>query len=186
MIITLLISLLFGNLQPIQDIDKVIWKKDSLLNWNNFKGAIPYGNPKAAVSSCSVSIDKKVESSNYIISKETYFRKSKSWTKKEKQSDYLLNHEQRHFDIAEIHGRLFVQKFKEKKLNSNTEANNYFDELIKQIGNDLSEMHKIYDKETNHSLNKKAQGNWDIKIDSLLFSLEEYDGNTFYIKKNKQ
>lgn len=182
----LLATLFFINFSFVQDDDKVTWNKSNKLTWDNFHGAIPFGNPRDAVSSCSVYAKIDIDSNYYIINKHTYFRQSKSWAKNNHHNDYLLNHEQRHFDITEIHSRIFVKKFENKKIKTSAEAHNYFDELTIEVGDELSEMHEEYDKEANHSRNKPMQKKWDIKIDSMLTSLDKYEGKTFHIPRNKQ
>lgn len=91
----------------------------------------------------------------------------KCWVKKENKTPYLLNHEQRHYDIArlwaaEICSRLRNTVFMKKDYRA----------VIYSISNELNSKYRLmqilYDKETNHSIIENEQERWNGIIDKEL------------------
>ena len=99
------------------------------------------------------------------------FNKSLSWGRI--KNDYILNHEQGHFDIAEIHARILHKALVEYSFNSKTVQND-----VTKIYNDVMQEHtrlqQSYDQQTNHSLDTARQAVWDRRIDSLLKELDKF------------
>lgn len=80
------------------------------------------------------------------------------------QSDKLLQHELYHFKITE---------YMTRKLKIELDNNHFSNELItnrivKKYKDSLSILQETYDKETNHSVNKRNQKYWEVKIDNWL------------------
>ena len=95
------------------------------------------------------------------------FSKKDSWVKHDNKTSYILNHEQKHFDIAYIHTILFIQKLKEAGLtNSNYAA--VIEKIYNATGTALAKMQNQYDMETNHSRITEKQAEWDEKISNQL------------------
>ena len=84
----------------------------------------------------------------------------------------MLSHEKYHFNIVEIFARKIRKDVIEKSISpdSTDQFNNYISKLWVEVEN----MQSDYDNETNHSLNKIAQQNWQTKIDKKLESLQAY------------
>jgi predicted secreted Zn-dependent protease len=95
----------------------------------------------------------------------------KSWTKT--SSDTILTHEKRHFDITEIYARKLRKAFKEKRFSQST-LNKESKALFNSINKELNKQQVLYDKETNHSINRQQQLNWESKIEKELNALSEY------------
>lgn len=93
--------------------------------------------------------------------------KSACWVKSGGQSNYALNHEQRHFDIAKIAAIYFEQKLNAAHL----PVNNY-DGFINvdylDAYRQMTDMQKKYDEETRHGSDESAQHRWNDLIDSKL------------------
>jgi len=178
--------IIFGFSQQQNNDDIVVWAKERKLTWNDFQGTIPYRGFGTAVSSCSIYTIYNLRNDYTLkIGSYSYLRKSKSWKREEAVSnDYGLNHEQRHFDIAEIHSRIFKKKLVNYNYKSINESNVYFDKLLKKVDYFLERMNEQYDYETNHSQIRSAQLRWDKKIDSMLVSLDAYSKQEFIIDLN--
>ncbi len=99
----------------------------------------------------------------------TLFDKSKSWTNS--TSAYILNHEQRHFDIGEVHARRF-RKFLADSMNAYDAARQKL--VFNRFINDNLEAQKEYDSITNHSINVDQQLRYNQEIDSLLNAYSAY------------
>ncbi len=95
------------------------------------------------------------------------FNPTRSWTK-ERSSEYLLNHEQRHFDLTEYHTRVFKRKIREFNFETPKTAVRELKKLFDQQLALHDAMQEDYDEQTNHSINQTNQIIWDAKIDSLL------------------
>ena len=92
------------------------------------------------------------------------------------KTEYILSHEQGHFDIAEVHARLLNKKMAAYKFNQST----YKTDLRKIYEEVISEkelMQNKYDEETNHSIEKDKQAEWLQKIRALLKDTEPYKYN---------
>ncbi|MDO3624898.1 hypothetical protein [Mucilaginibacter sp. BT774] len=92
--------------------------------------------------------------------------KSDCWVKGEKD-DYILNHEQRHFDIEKI----ISERYKKKLLSMKLPADNFYGPINVEYLEALREatrMQKQYDGETKHGTDRAAQAQWNEQIDKEL------------------
>ena len=99
------------------------------------------------------------------------FDPSKSWGRV--KNDYILSHEQAHFDIAEIHARLLNKALQNYKFIAKT-AKNDIGEIYQQVMDEHHAMQEQYDEETNYSRNETQQKEWQRKITDQLNSLESF------------
>lgn len=159
---------------------KIYWSKDKPLTWADFTGKILKGNPHDAYTDSGIDFKYSYSSKEQmlVIDLLTNFVKNKSSVKSDKKVDYLLNHEQRHFDISEIFTRKFrknitEEKFKEKNFTKKLEG------LSDRYLGELRKYQDLYDKETEHSKNKKQQTDWDERILKELEELEKYSESHF-------
>ena len=155
--------------------DLILWSDKNKLQWKDFKknGGI---ESRSAGTCYTIKLEDKITINGKIIVKIcAYFIKSESWKKKSTVGEYLLKHEQGHFDIAEIYARKI-----RKKLLSETNFQEVKVAEVKirssQLGlfRESSSYQDIYDKETDHSKNVEAQERWNKKIEEELVSLEAY------------
>jgi hypothetical protein len=96
--------------------------------------------------------------------------KNDCWVKGGRGDSYMLNHEQRHFDIEKI----VSEHFKRKILAMNLPVDNFDGPINVEYLETLREattMQKQYDADTHHSENRQAQEQWNEKIDKELRSL---------------
>ncbi len=108
-----------------------------------------------------------------------YFIKNKSWVKNE--TDYLLSHEQLHFDIAELYNRKFKKavseiKFETKKIEET------IPNIFLRFNKERIKNQNLYDEETRHGESKVQQEIWIKKINNELKNFELYSNNVV-IKK---
>lgn len=157
--------------------DSIPWNSERKLTWDDFKGTADSISPADALTFTSNQTDfqsygmgDRFETESKIT---CCFIKSKSWVRAGKQNEYLLNHEQRHFDIAETGAREFRKIIQRTHL---TVKN--FQEEIKRITQDVNEKYHTlqlqYDSETDHSRVEEKQKEWNEKIEKMLKDLEEY------------
>jgi hypothetical protein len=100
----------------------------------------------------------------------TVFNEDKSWKDVKKINDYILLHEQKHFDIAE----LFVRKFRKavaEKIRNSGDYDRYF-KSIYTISNEYKNFQMVYDKETRHGMNETKQAEYNAAISEELENLK--------------
>src|SRR3989344_1307089 len=111
-----------------------------------------------------------------------YFDKTLSWVKSEHASDMsLLNHEQKHFDTAEIGVRKFNEAVATEFLGKQfvCPTSGQYDAINEKISQDLMpvseqikqeviQMNLDYDAQTNHGMDPQMQKEWDDYIANLL------------------
>lgn len=157
----------------IQNDEKIYWNIKRKLTWNDFKGSPNYTAEDKAITNCSFQSSFLIKNDSVKIIIKSYMNTTKSWVKNGYKIDYLLNHEQLHFDIAEIYARKFRQKVSTEELNKsilNAHLNKISSEYLRQ----LKEYQNLYDNETNHSTNNEKQAEWSVLIENQLKSLEAY------------
>ena len=96
--------------------------------------------------------------------------KSDCWVRGGGRDDYILNHEQRHFDIE----KLVSEHFKQKILAMTLPVDNFYGPINVEYLETLREatrMQKQYDTETRHGQDRLAQERWNEKIDKELKAL---------------
>ncbi|GAA4275961.1 hypothetical protein [Aquimarina mytili] len=148
-------------------------KKWDKLTWDDFNGITqPFTKFDAAISS---DIVLEYNDSDSSVIAYAVQNNQKSWKKKQEEiSDYLLNHEQYHFNIAEI----FARKMNEFIKNNPNEDYSFYDKKLSELKIKESKMQKLYDKESNHSISSIDQSIWEYKIDSLL---QYYSNQTGFV-----
>lgn len=133
------------------------------LTWADFK-VVKTLNDASAETTTEISYS--YEETNGKVSIDVYctMDKKQSFVVEGKQTPYLLNHEQRHFDISYYYAKLLHKRFNEAKSLTESKAKYTYNKTIIEWSGEQD----LYDKETDHSINVKNQGLWDKKIDKLL------------------
>ena len=162
------------NFNP-SSVSEIQWSQNKKLTWSDFKGIPDNKAPYYAQSAGSFLYDLKREGKNKVVlTMKVSFDCNKSWVKRGAETDYLLNHEQKHFDIWEAHARYFIRSLKlDTKLNAENfsiVAETHFNETMKK----LNKIQENYDTESNHSINTAKQEEWNAKIAKVLKDLDKY------------
>lgn len=167
-----LFALQNGFSQPKDCKDCIVWSEARVLKWSDFRGMPKRLSPNEALTDSGMSIDLKCDGTTSKAVVTCYFNPHNSWTK-DKQSAYLLKHEQIHFDITE----LFVRKLRAQlaNLGNDCEAlSKHIDEYYKRNYKEFVAYQDRYDQESEHSLNKEKQAYWEQKIARELAELSSY------------
>lgn len=157
--------------------DTLIWSSKKLM-WNNFKAnadTATINKKHHATTLWKLRYQyKPLRSQTLLIEIEAWFDARKSWIKKAYRNDQnLLQHEQGHFDLAELLARRFRQKLQQQHLtggNYNTVIANTFKTLLAEAYRQQEQ----YDKETNFGENMPAQQQWQQRIAAALNQLAAY------------
>ena len=159
-----------------QENEKISWNAEKSLSWSDFKASPKKHLPYKANTNSGISFSwNSSESSsgielNYEVGSNFY--PNRSWVKEIEEVDYLLAHEQLHFDITELHAR---------KLRKSLESYEPGNKMKKELDAIYSEIEKKrrqkqirFDKETNHSINKEAEFKWRLFVKQELYKLNYY------------
>lgn len=171
----LIVFLLIFNILSAQ---KINWSEDRKLVWDNFKSKTNNlgGSTVVAYTHCGweysaiTSSDPKVP---VKIEIQTIFNEDKSWKDDKRINDYVLVHEQKHFDIAEIHARKLRKEVSEK-IKTTSEYNKFFKTIYSKISSEYKQFQTTYDRITEHGMNKEKQAEYNILISEELEKLKNY------------
>lgn len=170
------------SFKEIQNEEKIIWNKSLALTWQNFKSKPDITSKLVALSTCKINTDVKVkdDSDSIEFTIKSYFLSYDSWVKATEKNDYLLKHEQGHFDLNEVYARRIRQELMVTKFKLGT-LPVVFREITTKFFKELNAMQLLYDSETVHSQDKSRQEEWDIKIYEQLKKLEQYSSSTIVV-----
>lgn len=150
------------------------WDAGRRLTWADYKAKPDPGSDAAASTASVLAVSYTISSTGFTYRIECRFSKTRSWGLH--KTDYILSHEQGHFDIAEIFARKLHKKLSEYQFNKRTYQKD-LDKIYEEIVQGKDKMQNDYDRETNHSINKDKQAEWLQKIRLLL---EEYKAYADY------
>jgi hypothetical protein len=152
-----------------------LWDPGDKLTWSDFQDKPPAsGGIRAALTNSTIRLDfNQVSERTFTFNVVSAMDRSRSWVYPDRKTDYILAHEQYHFNITEYGARkmrkdLTQAKYTIKNIKSKVMA------IQKQDIAALTAMQDEYDKDTRHSINKEQQQQWQEKVDKLLLSLQDY------------
>ena len=166
---------------PYKEKDIIAWSDVDKLTWDFFKGK-PHVSKQEAIT-CSTIYCKydDLDKSKLMMNIRACFIKKEAWKKEKTPSDYLLNHEQKHFDITEIFTRKLRKILSDTVFKNESIAKKEIPKIIRNNNKIFNAFQELYDKETNHSINKEQQDFWDKKILDELNILKDYKNNIIVI-----
>lgn len=143
------------------------------LEWTDFQGNIPSDSKFDALTHSIISMDFQGEGVILEFEILSIFDPTKSW-KKEGVDNYILKHEQGHFDITEYYARVLRKKLKTTKYKSIETIGDEVRSLFNESFDSANKLQVKYDKETGHSVNRRKQKKWNRKIRRMLKSTNAY------------
>lgn len=170
-----------------QTEELILWNPKKKLKWDDFKGKVDSLSQYDAITHVQfVKEQLKINSTNVVYAVSCNFDKTLSWSK-DKESKVLLGHEQLHFDIAELVSRLLRKSYTKAIITSGDKAYDEINQLYDYYVFDyLDSINHHYDLETDHSVNLRAQREWENKIAKELKSLDKYANTRVVIKRVKK
>lgn len=155
------------TLMAISDVpERFTWDQTRMLQWTDFKGTPDSLENWAASSSTGISQSYATNSDGLIdkksISAVAHFYPEYSWVRHKEKTKHLLAHEQTHFDITEVYARKLEERVAsfDFTLNSLEEIKI----LYKEIEEARVETQRLFDKETNHSIDHMKEVQWEFKV----------------------
>lgn len=150
--------------------ESILWDANHRLSWSDFKGNIPPDASPAATTASGISYKYAANLLHHEVELDfevsAFFYPRESWYKPEVCDDIVLQHEQLHFDIAELYARKMRFRLERTAFSENVkqEIRDIYEELLKE----LADFQDRYDWETNFSRNAKAQQEWNARIAEAL------------------
>lgn len=155
--------------------DKIAWSHAAKLTWADFQGIPESGSNFVASTNSGMSLTFSYSEQNgkltYDFDIKGYFYPKLSWFKQQGASDYILTHEQTHFDITELHTRKFRKRMSDTTFSSTIKQE--VQVIYEQTELERKQMQQRFDTETNHSQNKNSEIEWR---NFVAAQLELYDG----------
>ena len=164
------VNLTFTDYSEKPEGDSIYYSVKRPLTWDDFQSKIANSKYDAEVFP-TIGYDEHAEVINGIVNINLAIKvclpKSACWVKVASRTEYILNHEQRHFDIAKIASEHFKEKLKAETLPLNN-----FDGQINvdylDAYREMDALQKQYDTETQHGSDHSEQQRWNDKIDKEL------------------
>lgn len=159
-----------------QDMNEELldWSASRKLTWADYQARPDPDSDAAASTTTYLSIEYNISNTSFSFKIESRFSKTRSWGLH--KTDYILSHEQGHFDIAEIFARKLHKEMSEYTFNKKTYQKD-LKKIYDTVTEEKTEMQNNYDRETNHSINKREQAEWLRKIKEMV---EEYKNYSDY------
>jgi hypothetical protein len=155
-----------------QKEEEIPWSAARRLEWSDFKGEPDGNDTNAALTSSKIVFGYNYNSRDgFSWHIACLFNKNRSWVKI--KNDFILAHEQGHFDITEIYARRLQKQLKQYSFNKD-KAQKEVPAIYQSIMKEQSETQNRYDNETDHSRKKEIQLAWLERIKKELNDLKEY------------
>lgn len=167
------------NLKKLKN-DTIIWQKDSLLTPADFKGRVTRQWAGCCVTFLLV---KPIENNgNILFSVQAVFIKSKSNIIQ--NSDYILKHEQLHFDICELYARKLRKMMEETDFTKVKNIQHEIQTMYNKVNMEYAKCERKYDEDTNHGENPAKQKVWEDDIANQMKELEQYSSTEVNVVHN--
>lgn len=149
--------------ESIQELHQLSYNPNKKLSWADFKKINNKAKSAALTTSGITYVINEYANYNEILVS-CFFDKKESYCNGNSNTDYILNHEQRHFDITYIFCNKFISRLKEQgNLNDKNSLIIY-----NQIIDECERYQEKYDLETNNSINAVEQQKWNKIIEFQL------------------
>lgn len=144
--------------------ETIYYTSSNALTWNDFKGKPDNNSVAAAITASGFGYKADFKSngtkSQLNIGVYCYFNKKSSWVKPGKTTDYILTHEQHHFDISFLAAGIFLEKLKTAGI---TRQN--YNAILPKLYNEcvalMNKMQNEYDGQTKNGQLKDIQAQWN-------------------------
>jgi hypothetical protein len=171
------------------------WSPVRRLTKNDFKGRVPAAASNASMSAIAIDASWECNGGALVAEARATFEPSRSWwrvpggsvwgsagermSSSQAQQEarrgallrdvQLLEHEQVHFDIAEVVVRKIKARFAGfKDACAEPGGTDHIQQVVVESERELQEEQQRYDRETGHGTNARAQEQWKRRIQALL------------------
>ena len=151
-------------------VDQLSWSVDRRLSWEDFRGNPDDSNPHHALTAANLAVNANCKNQGFTYEVKCVFLPSESWSKN-KKSEKLLEHEQLHFDLTEVHARLLRRKLQALSCDNLKEKLN---STVSSAFTKWKAEQNAYDRASKHGLNVEQERLWAANIARRLKELESY------------
>lgn len=172
--------------------EMIEWSSEKRLAVADFKGRVPVNTAATSLSWLNIDAAWECEAGELFATVRATFDPSRSWWRSASANIWegvgdraggvsrthidarrgvvqrdmqLLEHEQLHFDLAEIAARRIRKRFDETKgACADPGGTEEFQHVVAQTDRELQDEQREYDRETRHGTNAAAQDQWRRKI----------------------
>jgi hypothetical protein len=148
-----------------ENSEYIPWITRRMLNWEDFQSAPKRNTEAVASTSTSLGLSYQVSRGQLSYEVTCNFSKLKSWGLV--KTDYILSHEQGHFDITELFARKLHESLSKYQFNKRTYKED-INRIYQSVVNAKEEMQNAYDGETDHSRKRRIQREWEEAIEKML------------------
>lgn len=148
------------------------WNENQKLKWSDFQGKSYPNAPEMAMTASSVEYSYSATGSKFKYEVLCKFFPKLSWKQDVELNDYMLQHEQTHFDITELYARLMRKRLSEEiKVSKDISK---ISTIGKEITIQWKQEQNTYDSETEHSIDTEKQVEWNAKVQERLLALKAF------------
>jgi hypothetical protein len=169
---TIIAAVSFFPLLTLAQGDEFIeWSPLKKLTWNDYLATPSSASDAAAITSTALGMEYHLRNNILTYTITCRFSKNNSWGRY--KTEYILRHEQGHFDITELFARKLAKEIKEYKFDPQ-KYQQELNKIYKKVMDEKEDYQEQYDKETDFSRNKQRQAQWLEKIKDELDELDEF------------
>ena len=166
----------FFLLFPQSDSEKILWNENQKLTWEDFRGKPIPSASFVASTNTGINFQYSYALKNDEVTVEysvvSFFYPDKSWFQEGKVNQHILNHEQAHFDISELHARILRKNLAGQKFSKKVKSE--IDAIYRQVEQKRRAMQVKFDAETDHSRNVEKEIIWEKQIATQLADYESW------------
>ena len=148
-----------------------IYHHSRKVTWDDFRGKPTNTRYGAAIfANFAYNASFRVNE-GYIVATiwaKTYMVRGMSWVTPAAYGDYALAHEQLHFDIAKLVTERFKKKIASMKADLVIDLNSMIQYEYLESYREMNHLQKQYDNETQHSIDRQKQAQWQEKVSRWL------------------
>jgi len=160
--------------------DTIIWQKDSLLSREDFKGRVT--KQWAGCCATFLMVEPVETDGNILFSVQAVFIKSKSNIIQ--TSDYILKHEQLHFDICELYARKLRKMMTETDFKKVKNIQHEIQTMYNKVNMEFGKYENKYDEDTNHGENPAKQKVWSDDVAGQMKELDQFSSASVNVVQN--
>lgn len=165
-----------GDTRLEVEIDKIEWSENKKLTWADFRGPRTKSGSYVASTASGISFSYSHQETNgkidYDYTIACHFYPDDSWYDAAHASDYILKHEQTHFDISELHARKLRKQISEARFSKQVKAE--IRALYEATEVERRVMQSLFDSESDHSKNKTEEYRWETFVEQQLKVYENF------------
>jgi hypothetical protein len=167
--------------KPASDVTAIIpmaWSPSRRLLWSDFLGSPQMGSAASATTAYTISYEGECDGSRFTFRVSTSFLPDRSWVKpavlgSSLDSQRVLQHEQTHFDLGEVHARQLRRALGELTNPCDGPPDNR-NAIVARVMRLDDETQRRYDSETESGVNVSLQMEWQTRVARQLTALNSY------------